>query len=120
MAVLLVCFSLPDINDPDQLFGHEAQSERVQQEGEHTEHNLRSEEHEKTTSAITGQSCVSTVLQLGLRVPVAAHYRTPAWTRSAAHPQSSSWTFYCGSYREMIRQDGRCFPRSKIIMETNG
>lgn len=35
--------SLPDIDHPDQLFGHEPQCECIEQKGEHTEHHLRVE-----------------------------------------------------------------------------
>lgn len=33
--------SLPDIDNPNQLFGHKPQCECIQQEGEDTEHHLR-------------------------------------------------------------------------------
>lgn len=39
---------LPDIDDPDQLFRHKPQRERVQQEGEDTERHLRSDSSRHT------------------------------------------------------------------------
>lgn len=88
----LFLVSLPDVDHPDQLFGHEPQRERVQKEGEDTEHHLTSNQGQHTRTVIKlfpelGHPELSQYICL----PVAAHYRTPKWTRFGARPESSSF-----------------------------